>query len=196
MLHLLDNGFDNTEIMFNGPGGEVIPSESDVVDGKVVIGKFPKKAGKLARWIKEDSFGVVYMMRDPRDVLVSKHWLKPNKYWVPPKRWPMTAEIAYGYKDHERFELVKYEELLTNPNAIQSNIAARFGLKVATSFDECYKNFNKEDDVNLNNMNGARPLDPSRIGNWSKDPKKKAYIKRTLNAYPDIEKWMKHFGYH
>lgn len=195
MLHLLDTGFKETEISYDGPGGEVIPSKKDVVEGKVTVGKFPKKAGKLSKWIKDESFGVVYMIRDPRDVLVSKHWLKPHKYWVQPKRWIATAEIANEYKDHERVILVRYEDLLRNPGDIQRKISVKFRLEILRPFDECHREFDLNDNINMNNMNGARPLDSSRIGNWDKDPDKKAYVDRTLNSFPDISKWMKKFGY-
>lgn len=196
MLHLLDTGFKDTEIVYDGPGGEVVPTEEDITEGKVVIGKFPKKANKLSKWLKDEHFGAVYMMRDPRDVLVSKHWLKPGKFWVQPKRWIQTAEIAEQYKDHERVLLVKYEDLLRNPEDIQRKISVKFGLEITRSFNECHSNFDKNDVTNINNMNGARPFDSSRIGNWTKDKEKKQYVERTLKAFPDIKKWMHEFGYH
>lgn len=195
MLHLLDTGFEDTEILYHGSGGEVAPTKEHLVEGKIVIGKFPKKASKLSRWLSEEDLGVVYMMRDPRDVLVSRHPLKPKKYWVQPTRWIETAEIANQYKDHERVMILKYENLMTHPEDTQRKIAVRFGLKISQPFSECYRNFDKEDTINMSTMNGARPLDPSRIGNWADDPKKKLHIEKVMKSHPSIAKWMKEFGY-
>ena len=196
MLHLLDTGFHDTEILYHEEGGEVAPSEQYLKDGKIIVGKFPKKASKLSKWLNNEDLGVVYMMRDPRDVLVSSHWLKPNKYWVQPKRWIETAKIAHEYQNHDRVHVVKYESLLLNSDAVQKEISDKFGMEINHSFEQCYEKFNSDDDVNMNNMNGARPLDTSRIGNWAKDPKKQSYIGRVMKSNPELGQWMQKFNYH
>lgn len=196
MLHLLGTGFKHTEVLYDGPGGEVVPTKEHVQENKIIVGKFPKRAVKLSRWLNDESFGVIYMMRDPRDVLVSKHFLKPNKYWVHPKRWIETAKIANKYKDHERIILVKYEDLIKNPDHIQKNISKVFKMEISNPFAECYKRFDRDDSVNMSNMNGARPLDKSRIGNWKSDPEKKEYISDVFRKYPQIVQLMKPYGYY
>lgn len=195
MLHLMDAGFKHTEILYDGPGGEVVPLPENEKEGKTIVGKFPKKAGKLEKWLSDEEFGAIYMMRDPRDVLVSRHFLKPHKYWVQPKRWIAAAEIAESLQEKDRVLLVKYEDLLSRPKKVQRQIAGAFGLEVGTPFDECHKHFDKEDVTNISNMNGARPFDSSRIGNWKNDPSKERYINGKLKQHPELIEYMKKFGY-
>lgn len=192
MLHLMETGFENVEKNIDGPGNEAFPKKA--IEGKVVAGKFPKMIRKLDKVMRDD-LGVIYMMRDPRDVLVSKHFLKPNKYWTPPNRWIEAAEIAEDFKDHPNVMLLKYESLVSNPNRVQKHIAQKFGLEIKRPFAECHKYFDQEDQVNLNTMNGARPLDPSRIGNWKDDPAKKQYAQKMLKQHPEIVTYMKRLGY-
>lgn len=191
MLHLLETGFQNVTKTIDGPGGEVAPTKT--IDGKIVVGKFPKKAGKLEKWYSDD-LGVVYMMRDPRDVLVSKHYLKQAKYWVQPERWIKTANFALAAKDRDDVELVKYEDLILSPNAVQDRIAERFGLAVLRPFTECHNHFDSNDTANISAMKGARPFDPKRIGNWKGDPDKERRVKNVMkNA--ELAGLMKKLGY-
>ena len=75
MFSLIDTGFENIVKVKGGPWGEQVPKE--VVEGKVVVGKFPRKASRLHKLMADD-LGIIYMMRDPRDVLVSKHFERPE----------------------------------------------------------------------------------------------------------------------
>ena len=194
MLHLMGTGFENTEILYDGPGGEVMPRKEDEKEGKAIVGKFPKKAGKLEKWLDNEEFGAIYMMRDPRDVLVSKHFLKPKRYWVPTKRWIDAAKIAEELQGKERILMVSYEELLSDPKKVQEEIASAFGLSIAIPFEKCHEHFDQDDQTNISNMNGARPLDPGRIGNWKNDPAKKKHIEKRLKDV-ELVKYMKKFGY-
>ena len=75
MFSLIDTGFENIVKVKGGPWGEQVPKEA--VEGKVVVGKFPRKASRLYKLMADD-LGIIYMMRDPRDVLVSKHFERPR----------------------------------------------------------------------------------------------------------------------
>lgn len=195
MLHLMDTGFNNTKTIVDGPGGDVLPTEDHLEEGKCVIGKFPKKSKKLNKHLTDENFGAIYMMRDPRDVLVSKHFLKPNRYWVRYDRWIYNAELAKEFENHERVLLVRYEDLLTKPEDIQKQISETFDLEIKQPFSRCHKDFDKEDEANINAMKGARPLDPKRIGSWRNDEKKHAYITQILQEHPEMLPLMQHFSY-
>lgn len=192
MLHLLDSGFAGTEKVVDGPGGEVVPVETK--NGKIIVGKFPKKALKLQKWFSND-LGVIYMIRDPRDVLVSSHYLRPHKYWVKPDRWIGTAEYALEVCDREDVELVRYEDLILKPNEIQKKIGDRFNLEIIRPFADCYAYFDESDTPNISAMRGARPLDPKRIGNWKDDPQKTKYANCILQN-EKIKELMGKFHYY
>lgn len=195
MMSLIETGFSDIAKTIDGPGNESVPKAKDIVKDKVLLGKFPKSSGKLDKHLASKDLGVIFMMRDPRDVLVSKHYLKPNIYWVQPERWMRNAEFARKHQDHSRVLLVKYEDVLTSPNKVQNEISDKFGLTMLRQFDECHLYFDENDEANIGAMNGVRPLDSSRIGNWKDDPAKMKRIKKIMKQHPEIETYMDMFGY-
>ncbi len=187
LLHLMGSSFKNTTMLKE----EVFPH---VTEGTINIGKFPKKAVEATKDYPD--LGVIFTIRDPRDVIVSIHGLKPKKFWVEPQRWIHNAKIALEVKNKQNVYLLKYEDLLTNPIEIQENIAKKFGLKILRSFNEAYKYFDETDDIkNKIATNGFRPLDKTRIGNWKESDTKVKRVQKVLHDYPEIENLMKKFGY-
>ena len=91
--------------------------------------------------------------------------------------------------------MLKYESLILKPNKVQKKIADKFGLTIRKPFSECYQDFDQNDEVNMNTMNGARPLDPSRIGNWKDSNKKIDYVNRILANEPEVRAYMEKLGY-
>ena len=157
MFSLIDTGFENIVKVKGGPWGEQVPKEA--VEGKVVVGKFPRKASRLYKLMADD-LGIIYMMRDPRDVLVSKHFERPRTYWTSVERWIRTATVALEYKDHPNVLLLKYEDLITKPNKAQKAMAEKFNLEAVRKFEDCYESFDTKDKYNAKTMNGIMHLDP------------------------------------
>ena len=193
MLHLLDTGFGHTILLNEGRGGEVFPTKAHVVKGRIVIGKYPKRAHQLAESIADD-LGIVFMMRDPRDVLISTHYLKPDQFWVEPARWIAVAQAAIEHAD--QIHLVKFEELIREPDVVQNRLADCFGMHMLCNFSECHTHFDSTDTKNLRAMKGARPLDPTRIDNWRDGGAKQAYIESLLQENVQLREYQARFGYH
>jgi hypothetical protein len=191
-LHLVANGFKNMKPL----KWEAIPTQQDITPGQVTVGKYPSRAKELTRLLECEDLGCIYMMRDPRDVLVSKFFRRPKIYHVSPQRWLNTAIIAKNLIDHPRVLQVKYENLLTNPEEVQNAIAERFNLEILHPFSECYKYFDATDADNIKAMKGARPLDPSRIGNWQNNETTVKYVNTTLKFNPHLVTLMNFHGYH
>lgn len=191
MFSLMYTGFENIVKVNAGLWNEQVPEE--VIEGKVVVGKLPKKASKL-HTVMAEGLGIIFMMRDPRDVLISKHFEKPHRYWTSTARWIRTATVALEYQDHPNVLLIKYEDLISNPNMVQNAIAERFHLEETRRFEHCYKSFDSSDEYNAKTMNGIRPLDKSRIGSWKDGYVNEKFVNRLMknNEMTDL---MKHFGY-
>lgn len=68
---------------------------------------------------------VICMVRDPRDIICSKHNAKPNKYWASLKFWNTYINFFRRLRGHPRFIAVKYEEFVTNPDEIQDDLTDR-----------------------------------------------------------------------
>lgn len=135
---------------------------------------------------------VIYMLRDPRDVVVSKHPWDKNKYWTNLKVWKMWTEMGRELKGHPRFIIVSYEELVSRPDAVQNVIAKRLPFLVKTcSFSVFYRKA-KPSSYNLAALKGLRPVSTNSVGNWRNH---KARLVNQLNKYGSISEDLIELGY-
>lgn len=109
---------------------------------------------------------VIYMLRDPRDTMVSRHGRNPGKYWAGLSFWKTYSPFGIRLKSHPRFITIKYEDLVTRPNETQNYLISRmpFLLKQAdfSSYDK--RSLSSKDAIDA--MGGLRPVSPSSIGSW------------------------------
>ncbi len=189
LSHLIAAGFDGVRLHHDAPHGEALPTDG-------AVGRFPRLLTEAARLLQESpELGVVLMMRDPRDVLTSVHPKNPNTYWVHPTRWIDCAKRIAELVDHPRCLLVRFESLLTKPEAVQEVIADRFGFAIRRQFADCPQHFEASDVEGLQAMHGARPLDPSRVGAWQSDERKRNYIEWLLKGDAELRQWAAYWSY-
>ena len=62
---------------------------------------------------------ILWMLRDPRDILTSIHANQPDKYYVTPDRLIKSLQLYLQFKDEPQVMAVRYEELVGNPDAMQ-----------------------------------------------------------------------------
>ncbi|WP_410223692.1 hypothetical protein, partial [Limnospira platensis] len=137
MLLLCGVGFKNSHVLT----AQDIPIPNKSNPNQITFGTFPSPEGLSHKKVQADHFldledaAIIFMIRDPRDVLVSEHGAKPGEPWIKdPKRWIDNALILNKVKEHERVLWIKYEDLVTNPNAIQEKIAVKFGFDINKPF--------------------------------------------------------------
>src|SRR4029453_7674218 len=70
-------------------------------------------------------FHIICMLRDPRDVVTSRHRHDMTRYWAPLRLWKRNLRHAKTIFDHPRVILVRYEDLVTKPDKVQADIARR-----------------------------------------------------------------------
>ena len=108
----------------------------------------------------------ISMVRDPRDVVVSRHGMRPDVYWANLRQWREWYDNVRAYRTHARLIEVRYESLIAEPNSVQEMIAARLPfLPQRGSFSRYYETATPADHA-LNALNGFRPLSNASIGNW------------------------------
>jgi len=106
------------------------------------------------------------MIRDPRDAVVSKHNSHPDIYWAGLRYWKLFLEYWKKLKNHERFIIIKYEDLVTDPDKIQDFIQKKIKfLKKIENFSN-YHNIVNPGNKSINALKGVRPIKPIGIGNW------------------------------
>jgi len=57
---------------------------------------------------------LINIIRDGRDIMLSKHPKKEDDYWVSPERWVNDVKAGLKFKDHPQVLTIKYEDLILN----------------------------------------------------------------------------------
>lgn len=147
----------------------------------------------MARLPRE--IGLLYILRDPRDVLTSTHY--EREFYITLERWTEEMRSLKALLDtgREHFLVTRFEDLVLNPAGEQARIAEAFGLEVewpAARFDERFEIRETISD----SMHGLRPPDPSVIGRWRDDPVKRAYLAERRGAIlAEFQPLADRFGY-
>jgi len=106
---------------------EVRFHQSDAKAGEVLVTKRPKDTYYMSKVLADTpGLHVIYLLRDPRDAIVSRHAKDKTKFY---SNIPLWRELhSYG-KALRRFDNcieIKYEDFVTNPDAIQQIIHDKF----------------------------------------------------------------------
>lgn len=149
----------------------------DVDESKILVIKrpvYPKSHKNHIDFkdILSCDFRCIFIIRDVRDILCSKH--PPNKinYYVDTDRCCFTYDEIGKYKKNNDFLFIKYEDLVTKTDDILNEI----GDFIGSSFVPEYKNFYNYviDDSSIKHgkqiygfgVKGSRPIDSDSVCNW------------------------------
>jgi hypothetical protein len=136
-------------------------------DSAVYLSKWPVEMVS-ARWrLRFDPhFHVICMLRDPRDVVTSRHGNDMARYWAPLRMWKRNFCYARPVFDHARVIPVRYEDLVTEPGKVQDEIGRRLPFLRATgAFTEFHRRANPAVPA-VRALGGVRAISADSIGNW------------------------------
>ena len=108
----------------------------------------------------------ICMMRDPRDVIVSRHANNPARYWAPLRHWKERVEPIRRIRRHERFMLLRYEDLVHDPDRVQETISARMPFLTRKKAFSAFHAVATPSALSLNALGGLRPIGLDSIGRW------------------------------
>lgn len=135
---------------------------------------------------------VIFMIRDPRDVIVSRHHLRPEAYWCHLGVWKNRYRKARTSWQHPRFVGIRYEDLVERPAAIQERLEARMPfLKRTRSFSE----WGSMDRVSTRSelaLGGVRPISGGSVGAWRE---KRGRIASQIRKHGPITRELVELGY-
>ena len=134
---------------------------------EVYLSKFPGHTDLLRQRLRFDPhFHVILMLRDPRDAVTSRHRTDPARYWTPLRKWKRNFCNSRPILDHPRVILVRYEDLVTNPDKVQAVIARRLPfLRPTGAFTEFHRRADPSQKA-VKALGGVRAISADSIGKW------------------------------
>lgn len=161
--------------------------------GHVFVSKKPTDFIHVCRVMRWDPMlHVIYMQRDPRDVVTSRHNKHPDRYWCDFDTWRRNEDLVPRLAGHPRLFECCYEELVTDPDRVQAALGHRFGfLTQRHAFSE-FDKVTQSSDAAQRAMNGVRQISTSSIGKWRQNlPRLAEQVRR----FPDLPRRVVEAGY-
>ena len=132
------------------------------------------------------------MMRDPRDIVVSVHGQDPNVYWAPLRIWKSRIGVARRLSHLKRFVLIRYEDLVREPDAVQENLTVRMPfLRKRRAFSTFHIDATPSRQ-SLEALGKLRAINPESIGNWRNHLPR---LKGQISIHGSISDDLIEFGY-
>ena len=143
-------------------------------------------------FLADEQLSVIAMVRDPRAMATSRHAKRPDVYFSGFGRWLEYQEAIERLADHPRWLIVRYEELLQDPQSVQRAIEARFPfLKRQRDFERYPEGAEVPEKAEFS-LGGARKIDPSRAAGWHEHLPR---IKDQLDKHPKVADKLIELGY-
>lgn len=150
---------------------------------------------------------VIVMVRDPRDVLTSRHAVTgPSVYFEDIAAWRQRHEYVKLYRNDPGVLMIYYEELVTNTAEVCKRVETYTGISADRSFTDFHSGL---EGFNTQALNGVRPVDAKTMGRWRR-PEHRERIEQILRESPDfcevlvdmgwekddswVEEWRRSFG--
>lgn len=135
--------------------------------GSTVLAKRPKDTMYVEALLEKDpEFFVIYLLRDPRDVIVSRHGKDRDVYYSNIRLWREMHRHARAVSTHPRFLEIRYEDFVSRPDEVQQAIVERFPWLGRIHAFSRYHEYARVSDKSQTAMHGVRPIAPTSVGLW------------------------------
>lgn len=160
---------------------------------EIFCSKAPRDVRFVGPLLKIDkNLWVIHMVRDPRDVVVSRHKKDPSKYWANLRIWQSRRSMVRKASKHPRFLTVRYEDLVREPQAVQQRLIDNMPfLKKRADFRDFHKTANPSD-RSLEALGSLRPISTASIGAWRQH---KPRVAAQLAMHGPIDDELIKYGY-
>jgi hypothetical protein len=142
---------------------------------------------------REANVRFILITRDPRAILTSKHPAKPDQYFIPVEFWRAIYEHWCWSALWDDTDIVRYEELVRDPDEVQRRLTELIGWNVHHPFSDFYSV--AQPDFNTRPLNGLRPPDPENIDRWRQPKYRQKIISLLTNEMPELPDLLVEMGY-
>ena len=184
--------------------GKLLPRRMDRLNRYIIGHKIPETC---TRWCEKTPKNVLHykkilnycrgkikiinLVRDGRDVLLSRHPEDPHKYWVPINRWVNDIKLGLEVKNLPQIHTLRYEDLIADYNNAITGICNFLNEKVTDQI----LNWFEHTKVRKNTawFQPARQMYTQSIGKW----KKKEFESRVkeIMDHPEVPVLLKQLEY-
>ena len=168
----------------------------------------PEALAALERECRTEGVGLIHLVRDPRDVMTSRHKKatdEPGQYYVDEELWKRSIDAADGLLGRLAgvvpVTVVRYEDICLQPARGLELLTSTFGLKLrrdVASWAALTSYVRGVSSQLINNMHGIRDIDARSIGRWSKNPETRAHVESLLrdsSIAAELKAFMSKYGY-
>ncbi len=187
--------------------GMLMPARIDRLYREFIIRKIPASA---TRWLEktprhvqnldkilkyfDNKIKIIHLIRDGRDVVVSKHpaYMNRRKYWVSVERWTGDVKFAYELSKHSsNIYNVKYEDLITNYDNEIVKLFEFLGEEYSEELKAWYKNTTIKKSKHWGDK--VQNIHSKAIGKWKNDEHKERM--EEFYANPEAVALLKQLNY-
>jgi hypothetical protein len=160
---------------------------------KIYLSKRPSDILEVGpRLLLDPRLTVICMMRDPRDVIVSRHNKMPDKYYTSLNTWKDRVCYIRPLLHHPRFVFIRYEDLVAAPDSCQQFIMRRLPYLEARALFSTFGQSVTVSDASSMALGRVREMKTDRIANWKKH---KPRVVGQLQQFGPITDELIEFGY-
>ena len=165
-----------------------------------------KRTGDCWKYIATvpPSIDILYLVRNPFDVLTSKHPLDPKEYFVDFDYWlnefRAYQQLQSARENAGRLLILRYEDLVSQPARVQQLIQNTWNLTPAADnvgFDRVDTLAHDDQPSRFQAaLGGVRPPDTASVEKWRHDPRKRQHIIELIRQHPrELAAFLDTFGY-
>jgi tetratricopeptide (TPR) repeat protein len=137
---------------------------------------------------------VIHVIRHPFDVLMSAHRGTAHHITLDRLEGEHSAYFQH-LADRPDTCVVRFEDMVHTPDAVQSRIEAFLGVKSSRRFEDFYKHADLGDEI-VEAMHGLRPLDKTSLHRWRGDREAEGFLRQKVaNSTGVLTRFAQAFDY-
>lgn len=163
------------------------------LSGGLYLSKQPNDIKHLRHIFHRDvGLHIIYVVRDPRSVVTSKHGGASGQYFCNYRVWQGCERAAAYYDGHPRFLRLRYEDLVTDPDGVQARIQAHFTFLTRRHAFSNFHQFSRPSNASKEALGGVRTVDQASLSKWRKHLPRLAH---QLKRHPTLGGDLVRLGY-